>query len=214
MLFQRLAGLIGALVVFTMASGSGALAQETKIIGFGDSLMAGYELSAGEGYTGQLEAALAEAGIEAEVVNAAVSGDTTSGGLARIDWSVPDDADLVLLELGGNDMLRGIDPAIVRQNIDTMLARLQERDIPVVLFGMRATPSLGADYVERFEAVFADLAEQYDAAYVPFFLDSVIDDPSKLLDDRIHPNPEGVAIMVENTLPAIREAIEELPATN
>ena len=185
-----------------------ALASPMKIVAFGDSLMAGYQLGPKQGFVPRLQAALNEKGYEVEVVNAAVSGDTTTGGKARLDWSIPDDADLVLLELGANDMLRGLPPATTRANIDSMLARLNERAIPVMLIGMRAAPQLGPDYVRDFESIFPDLAQKYGVPLVPFFLEGVAANRQFLLADGMHPNPEGVEVLVKNVLPEVILIVE------
>lgn len=154
------AGLIVFLAIFGAISS--ARAEPFKIVGFGDSLMAGFGLGPDEGFTDKLQAALRAKGHDVAVANAGVSGDTTSGGLARLDWSVPDGTRLVILELGANDMLRGVAPDITRKNLDEMLAKLKERKIAVLLAGMRAAPNLGADYQNAFDAIFPGLAKKYD----------------------------------------------------
>ena len=141
-----------------------ASAEPYKIVGFGDSLMAGYGLDAGQGFPEKLEKALRDKGHDVVIANAGVSGDTTSGGLSRLDWSVPDGTQLVILELGANDMLRGIGPDITEKNLDAMLARLKERNIPVLLAGMRAAPNLGPDYQAAFDAIYPRLAEKHGVA--------------------------------------------------
>nr|WP_274423862.1 arylesterase [Chelativorans sp. YIM 93263] len=183
-------------------------AEPHNIVGFGDSLMAGYQLAPGEGFPEQLEEALRAEGHEVSVVNAGVSGDTTSGGLSRLDWSVPEDTDLVILELGANDMLRGLSPVETEKNLDAMLARLEERGIDVLLVGIYAAPNMGSDYQKEFNAIYPRLAEKHDVPLVPFFLDGVMGDSSLLLDDGMHPNAEGVQIMVENVLPALEPLLE------
>lgn len=213
MTIKRTGNVLLALCACVMAAMSQAAAEPLKIIGFGDSLMAGYELAAGEGFTPQLEEALRADGYEVEVVNAGVSGDTTSAGLARLDWSVPEDADGVILELGANDMLRGISPAETEANLDAMLARLQERGIPVLLAGMLASPNLGAAYVESFNGIYGRLAEKYDVPLYPFFLDGVATVGDLNLDDGMHPNAEGIAVMVENMLPSVKAWLDEIAAS-
>ncbi|PZO76558.1 MAG: arylesterase [Mesorhizobium amorphae] len=190
-----------------------AWAEPSRVVGFGDSLMAGYGLPAGQGFTDQLQAALRAKGHEVEVANAGVSGDTTSGGLARLDWSVPDNTDLVILELGANDMLRGLPPEAAEKNLDAMLARLQARNIPVLLAGMRAAPNLGPDYVARFEGMYPRLAEKYGVPLYPFFLDGIEPGSNMFLEDRMHPNREGIARMVERALPAV-EALLPKPGAS
>ena len=154
-----------------------ATAEPYKIVGFGDSLMAGYGLDAGESFPEKLEKALRDKGHDVVIANAGVSGDTTSGGLARLDWSIPDGTQVVILELGANDMLRGIAPEITEKNLDAMIARLKERNITVLLAGMRAAPNLGPDYQAAFDAIYPRLAEKYGVALYPFFLDGVAGRP-------------------------------------
>lgn len=182
-------------------------AEPFKIVGFGDSLMAGYGLNPGESFPEKLEKALRNKGHDVVIINAGVSGDTTSGGLSRLDWSVPDGTQLVILELGANDMLRGIDPALVEQNLDKMLARLKERNIPVLLAGMVAAPNLGHAYGEQFGTIYPKLAEKYGVTLYPFFLDGVAADPKLLLDDGMHPTSEGIDRMVAKALPTVEKAI-------
>jgi acyl-CoA thioesterase-1 len=188
-----------------------AAAQPLRIVGFGDSLMAGYSLPPGDSFTDELQKALRDRGQDVTVANAGVSGDTTSGGLARLDWSVPDGTDLVILEFGGNDMLRGIDPAEVEKNLDAMLARLKERGIPVLLAGMLAAPNLGHAYGEAFGTIYPRLAEKYGATFYPFFLDGVAGNAALKLEDGIHPNAAGIDTMVERILPTVEKALAGLP---
>jgi acyl-CoA thioesterase I len=206
MAFKRVLGafLAAGLLVF---SGIPAGAEPYRIVGFGDSLMAGFGLDAGDGFTEKLQAALKAKGIDAEVANAGVSGDTSSGGLSRLDWSVPDGTQLVLLELGANDMLRGITPDITEKNLDAMLAWLKERNIPVLLIGMRAAPNLGSDYQAAFDGIYPKLAERYGVPLYPFFLDGVAADPKYLQADQMHPNAAGVDVMVDRILPALEEEV-------
>jgi acyl-CoA thioesterase-1 len=201
------------LILFLAVCGaiSSARAEPFKIVGFGDSLMAGFGLGPGEGFTDKLQAALRARGHDVSVANAGVSGDTTSGGLARLDWSVPDGTQLVILELGANDMLRGVTPDIARRNLDEMLGKLKQRKIAVLLAGMRAAPNLGADYQHAFDAIFPDLAGKYDVALYPFFLDGVAGQPGLRLEDGLHPNARGVDLMVERILPTVEKAIAAVP---
>jgi acyl-CoA thioesterase I len=188
-----------------------ATADPYRIVGFGDSLMAGFGLNAGEGFTEKLQAALKANGRDVEVINAGVSGDTTSGGLSRLDWSVPDGTQLVILELGANDMLRAVSPDITEKNLDAMLARLKARRIPVLIAGMRAAPNLGADYQAAFDAIYPRLAEKYGVALYPFFLDGVAADPKLALEDGMHPSAKGIDIMVERILPTLEKLIAANP---
>jgi acyl-CoA thioesterase-1 len=208
MAFKHLLCAFGLLALAAMAQPAGA--GPLQIVGFGDSLMAGYRLAPGEGFTDQLEKALRDRGFDVRVANAGVSGDTTSGGLARLDWSVQDGTGLVILELGANDMLRGIDPAEVEKNLDAMLARLKARNIPVLLAGMVAAPNLGHAYGEAFGAIYPRLAQKYGVPLYPFFLDGVAGDPALELDDAMHPNAAGVRRMVESILPAVEKAVSAL----
>lgn len=196
-----------AAALLMLAAAAPAWAEPFRIVGFGDSLMAGFGLGPGEGFPEKLEVALRARGHDVVIVNAGVSGDTTSGGLSRLDWSIPDGTQLVILELGANDMLRGIDPAVVEQNLDKMLARLKERNIPVLLAGMVAAPNLGHSYGEQFGTIYPRLAEKYGATLYPFFLDGVAGDPKLLLEDGMHPNAQGIDRMVENALPTVEKAI-------
>jgi acyl-CoA thioesterase-1 len=185
-----------------------AAAETFKIVGFGDSLMAGYNLGPDEGFPKKLEAALRERGHDVSIADAGVSGDTTSGGLSRLDWSVPGGTDLVILELGANDMLRGLSPAIAEQNLDAMMASLQKRGIAIVLAGMQAAPNLGPDYASAFNGIFPKLAQKYDAPLIPFFLEGVAANPSLQLDDGLHPNAAGVDRMVEVALPIVEPMLK------
>jgi len=195
-------------LVCVLLLGAVARADTMRIIGFGDSLMAGYNLGPDEGFTPRLQAALRAKGHDVEVANAGVSGDTTSGGLARLDWSVPDGTDLVILELGANDMLRGVSPQITEKNLDTMLAALKTRGVSVVLAGMLAAPNLGPDYGNAFNAIYPKLAEKHAVPLIPFFMEGVTANPSLLLSDGMHPNVAGVDVMVENALPVIEPLLK------
>jgi acyl-CoA thioesterase-1 len=184
--------------------------QAVQLVGFGDSLMAGYELAPDESYTAQLEAALKAKGSDVVITNSGVSGDTTSGGLSRVDWSVPDGTDGVILELGANDALRGIAPEQTEKNLDAILVRLQERDIPVLLVGIMAPPNMGGEYAERFNGIYARLAEKHGVPLYPFFLDGVVTVQGTQLDDGMHPNAKGVGIMVERSLPAVEQFLGDI----
>lgn len=189
-----------------------AAAAPVKIVGLGDSLMAGYQLAPGESFPERLQEALKSKGHDVEVINAGVSGDTTWGGLARLEWSVPEDADLVLLELGANDMLRAISPDVTRRNLESMLEKLSARGTRVVLIGMQAAPNLGPDYVASFNAIYPDLAKKWDLELYPFFLDGVAAISGLLLEDGMHPNAKGVDRMVEGMMPMLEPIVVELAA--
>ncbi len=155
---------------------------------------------------------MAERGAKAEIANAGVSGDTTAGGLARLDWSLGDDADGVILSLGANDMLRGIDPAETRANLEAMLELLAARRLPVLLAGMRAGGNLGPEYQAAFDSIYPDLAREYGTALYPFLLEGVAMDPALNQDDGIHPNRQGVAVMVEGIGPSVLALVESIRA--
>lgn len=184
-----------------------------KIVVLGDSLAAGYQLPQEDGFPDKLQAVLDAKGIPAKIIGAGVSGDTTSGGLARLDWSVPDGIDAVLLELGANDALRGLPPKRTRENLETMITRLQARDIKVLLIGMLAPPNMGEDYAAQYNPIFPELSEKYEIPLYPFFLDGVLTKPEHLLADAMHPNTRGVEIMVGKILPLVEALIEELRPT-
>jgi acyl-CoA thioesterase-1 len=182
------------------------MAQPLRILALGDSLTAGFGLGPGQGFVPQLQKALNEKGIQAEVLDGGVSGDTTAGGLSRLDWALADKPDLVILELGANDMLRGTDPEETRANLDAMLAKLKAAKARVLLAGMRAAPSLGADYALAFEAIYRDLAAKYDVPLYSFFLEGVAADPKLNQPDGLHPNEAGVAEIVRRILPHVLAA--------
>jgi acyl-CoA thioesterase-1 len=182
------------------------------VVAFGDSLYAGYRLAPNEGLAPQLQAALQADGINARVHNAGVSGDTTAAGKTRLAFVLDNldrKPDLVVLGLGGNDMLRGIKPAETKANMTAMLDELKRRDIPVVLTGMLAAPNLGQDYGNAFNAIFPQLAKQYDAPLYPFFLEGVVTDGGLMLPDNIHPNAKGVSRVVEGLSPLVEAALKE-----
>ena len=178
-----------------------------KIVALGDSLSAGYGLPEKDGFAPRLEAALAAKGIAATIDNAGVSGDTASDGLARLDWSVPDGADAVIVELGANDMLRGVKPEVTRAALDAILRRLADRHIAVLLCGMRAAPNLGADYGTAFERIYPELAAKYGVLLYPFFLDGVAADLKLTQHDGLHPNAKGVDVIVGRILPQVEALI-------
>jgi acyl-CoA thioesterase I len=184
-------------------------AEPLRIVAFGDSLSAGYELPENEGFPKQLEAALKAKGLDVIVENSAVSGDTSSGGLERLDWSIADGTKLVILELGANDALRGIDPALTRSNMDAMITRLKARNIKVVLAGMLAPPNMGEAYAKPFNAIYPELAAQHEIALYPFFMDGVITKSDLKLSDGLHPNAKGVAVIVAGILPIIESELKK-----
>lgn len=208
--FQSFLSIVTLAATLALGSASASAQSDTpQIIAFGDSLSAGYGVGPGESFPEQLQAALQAAGRPAEVVNAGVSGDTTTGGLARLDWSVPQSADLVIVELGANDALRGISPDLTRRNLDEILKRLSERgNTRVLLAGMIAPPNMGEDYGAAFNPIYKDLAEKYDVPLYPFFLDGVATVASLNQADYMHPNKDGVAEIVKRILPAVEKALK------
>lgn len=181
--------------------------KPVKIVALGDSLTAGYGLPAGSAFPAKLQAALKAKGIAAMVVNAGVSGDTASGALERLDWSVPDGTDAAIVELGANDALRGLDPALTEKALTTILDRLDARHIPVLLAGMKAPRNLGSDYTARFDAIYPALASTHPVVFYPFFLDGVATQPHLNQGDGMHPNAAGVDVIVARILPKVEELI-------
>ncbi|SEK55490.1 arylesterase [Roseivivax marinus] len=192
-----------------------AQAETLELVALGDSLTQGYGLPEADGFVPQLEAWLRADGLDVDVINAGVSGDTTAGGLARVDWSLQDTTDAMMVALGGNDLLRGIDPAVSRENLDGILTAADGRDLPVLLVGLSAPGNYGAAYKRDFEAMYPDLAEQYGARFVPDFLGPLTEegDPSGAMafmqSDGIHPNAEGVARIVEAIGPEVAALLRE-----
>ena len=195
----------------TGARAAAPVADERLVVAFGDSLYAGYNLDQDKGLAPVLEAALKARGVKARVMNAGVSGDTTAAGLARLAFTLdglPRKPDLVLVGLGGNDMLRGLSPLETRANLDAILAELQKRGIPVLLTGMMASPNMGPDYTGAFNAIFPTLARKYDATLYPFMLDGVIGNRALQLPDGIHPNDKGVTVIVGKLAPMVAGALK------
>lgn len=181
-----------------------------RILAFGDSLFAGYRLNDGEGYPERLQTALRARGINATLIDAGVSGDTSAAARQRLDFvlgSLDAPPDLALVELGGNDLLRGISPDETRENLAAILAALRERDIPVLLMGMRAPPNLGEAYIAAFDGMYRDLAARNDARLVPFFLEPIYDKPALLQQDHIHPTAQGVDALVAATVDDVADAL-------
>ncbi|MEM9106302.1 MAG: arylesterase [Pseudomonadota bacterium] len=186
-------------------------AETINIVGLGDSLMAGYELPPSDAFPVQLEAALRDKGHDVAIANAGVSGDTSTGGLARLDWSVPEGTDAVLLELGANDALRGISPEETRRNLDEMISRLKERGIAVLLIGILAPPNMGDSYAEQFNKIYPELSAEHDVPLYPFFLDGVALQPELDIGDGMHPNAKGVSVMVTRFLPFAEDLVRNMP---
>lgn len=188
-------------------AGLPAKAAPVRVLAFGDSLTAGFGLPDAQGFTNRLEAALKASGVGAVVINAGVSGETSAGGLARLDWTLSDRPDVAILELGANDGLRGLDPAQVERNLDAILARFEADKIPVLFTGMLAPPNFGQAYDDAFRAVFARLAAKRKVAFYPFFLDGVAGDPALNQPDGLHPNARGVEVIVQRLLPMVRDLV-------
>ena len=206
-------GVIGGLVNLALLAGvQAADAAPPRIVVLGDSLTAGYGLGGDDSFPARLEAALKAEGIEARVINAGVSGDTSAGGLRRLDWALAEGPEgppaALIVELGANDALRGLDPGKVEENLDAILTQAKARGLRVLLTGMRAPPNFGRDYTEEFDALYPRLAARHDVLLYPFFLDGVAADRSLNQEDGIHPNPAGVAVIVERILPYVKRLIE------
>lgn len=186
------------------------MGPERRILAFGDSLFAGYNVDKDDSYPAKLEAALRAKGINARVSNAGVSGDTTAAGLQRLAFTLDAQEarpELVIVELGGNDLLRNLPPSETRSNLSSMLDELAKRDIPVLLMGMRAPPNLGPEFVSEFDGIYPALAKQYGAALVEFFIEPVFDKPELIQPDRIHPTEDGIEALVGSTLDDVVKAL-------
>jgi acyl-CoA thioesterase-1 len=183
--------------------------QETVIVAFGDSLTAGYGLPRDQSFPVQLQAALKARGAKVRVVNAGVSGDTVNAGLKRLNWSLPPNADAVIIELGANDALQGLPPEEAKRALAKIIEQLQAKDLKVLLAGMEAPRNMGKDYVEEFGAIYPDLAARYDVILYPFFLEGAALNLGLMLPDGIHPNGKGVAKIVENMLPKVEELLAQ-----
>ena len=187
--------------------GNRAVAGTPVIVAFGDSLTAGFGLQNSDSFPAQLEKALKARGQDVKIVNAGVSGDTVAAGLPRLDWALPDDSSGVIIELGANDALQGLDPVATKATLEQMITKIKARGLPILLAGMEAPRNLGKDYVEQFRALYADLATRYDLILYPFFLDGVALDDKYLMGDGLHPNAAGVARIVEGILPKVEELL-------
>ncbi len=193
--------------LFIMTSAQAA--DPLRILSFGDSLSAGYQLPPGTGFTDQLQANLTQSGHDVEVINAAVSGDTTASGLSRLDWSTPENVDIVLLELGANDALQGLPVEKAKSNLATMIEKFQGKGIKVALMGMRAPPNMGQDYVSAFDAIYPALANEYQIPLYPFFLEGVAAQPHLNLQDGIHPTEEGIQVIVKKITPFLIDILNQ-----
>jgi acyl-CoA thioesterase-1 len=199
---------VAVLAVVAWALGPAlATARTVKIVALGDSLTAGLGLAESATFPVRLARVLQAKGIAVSIANAGVSGDTASGGLERLDWSVPPGTDAVIVELGANDMLRGIDPHVTKSALAAILSKLNARHIPVLLVGMKASPNMGSDYARAFDAIYPSLASTHRVVFYPFFLAGVAADPQFNLADGMHPNPAGVEMIVKRILPSVEELI-------
>lgn len=210
--FRSLLPIVALAALLSVGSGCGwnhALAEPRTplIVAFGDSLTAGFGLPSDQSFPAQLERALRARGLDVRVTNAGVSGDTTAGGLARLDWSLADKPDLVILALGANDMLRGISPETVRANLASMIEKIRASGARLLLVGMRAPPNWGETYEQEFDRIYPELAHAYGVALYPFFLDGIVMDPAFNQPDGIHPNARGVAMVVERVAPRVAELL-------
>jgi acyl-CoA thioesterase-1 len=192
---------------FTIAAVAQPKTAPLRIVVLGDSLVAGFQLKSSDAFPAQLERALKAKGHAVEVINAGVSGDTTAGGLERVAWAVPERTDAVILELGANDALRGLDPGRAKTNLDKIIATIKAGGAEVLLAGMLAPRNLGEDYGRRFNAIYSDLAKKHDLILYPFFLDGIALNGEFNLGDGIHPNPKGVAEITRRILPSVEELI-------
>ena len=192
-----------ALIVALSFIARPAQARTLHLVALGDSLTAGFGLPPGQGFPEALEKALRAKGYDVAIGNAGVSGDTAADGLARYDWGVPEGTDALIVELGANDMLRGLDPAAAKASLAAILTRAKAAHLAVLRTGMRAAPNLGADYRSRFDAIYPDLAKSFGVALYPFFLDGVAADPKLNQQDGLHPTAEGVKVIVARILPAV-----------
>ena len=205
--------IVAVLVLMLPVSGTPAKAQTPiKLVVFGDSLTAGYGVPLGAAFPARLEKALRDKGVQVEILNAGVSGDTTSAGRDRLDWSIPDGTDAVIVELGANDALRGLDPKVTRGALEDIIKRLQARKIAVMLAGMVSPPNYGPDYAAKFDPIYPDLAKAYDVPLYPFFLDGVAGQAGVNQPDGLHPTTEGIDIIVARILPAVEEFLTKVSA--
>jgi acyl-CoA thioesterase-1 len=184
-----------------------------RILAFGDSLTAGFGLAPGEAFPDRLQARLAADGYPVQIANGGVSGDTSAGGLARLDWALAEKPDVVLVELGANDMLRGIDPKVTYGNLDKIMARISQSGAKILLLGMKAVSNWGPEYQKEFDAIYPALAEKYHAVLYPFFLDGIATDATLNQTDGLHPNPKGVALIVDRVSPYLERLLGRTEST-
>lgn len=214
MVLRRFLGglaLLGLAILGLLVEVRETQARQIRLVVLGDSLSAGYQLAQADAFPTVLEAALRAKGLDVAIENAGVSGDTATGGMERLDWSVPDGTDGVIVELGANDALRGLDPALTDKALDTIISRLKERKIPVFLAGMLAPRNNGETYTRAFDAIYPRLAQKHGVPLYPFFLDGVQGEPKLNLADMMHPNPAGVREIVARILPMVEAFVRMIP---
>jgi acyl-CoA thioesterase I len=209
MRFKAMFGTLLTILSLTVAA-LPAKADPVMLVGFGDSLMAGYQIALDEAFPARLEKRLRDKGHDVIIINAGVSGDTTADGLARIDWSIPGGTKGVILELGANDALRGLSPSESRKNLEAMIVRLKERKIAILLAGIMAPPNMGKDYADAFNPIYGELAKKYDLPLYPYFLEGVTLKPELQLEDGMHPNPKGTEVMADNFLKTAEAFLKSL----
>ena len=214
--YGRFAALVNSLLLVLLLAAGPANAQSppVKIAVLGDSLAAGYGVKPDQAFPVRLEAALKAHGRNVTVLNQGVSGDTTAGGLDRLDWMLADKPDIVLVELGGNDALRGLDPAVTEKNLSAIVEKLQAAHVTVWLAGMMAPRNLGSDYVTAFDGLYKRIADKYKVPLYPFILDGVVQDPSLFQADHIHPTPQGAQIIADRLLPFATKNLDDAPAVH
>ena len=200
---------MGLAISLLAGFGTSAFAKSVKILALGTSLTQGYGLPPGTEFTTQLEKSLRASGLDVSVINAGVSGDTSTGGLARLSWSLADHPDAAIIELGSNDMLRGVPPSVTEKNLRAILETLRKNHVPVLLAGMKAQRNRGKEYVEAFDGIYPKLAKEFGTLYYPFWLDGVALNPKLNQADGIHPNPTGVKILVARMLPLAKKLVAE-----
>jgi len=218
--YGRFAAAVNSLVAITLVSLSTVQAQSappaepTRIAMLGDSLTAGYGVAPEQAIPARLQQALAAEGRNVTVLNHGVSGDTSAGGVDRLDWMLGDKPDIVMVELGANDALRGIDPAVTERNLDTIVSRLKRAKVAVWLIGMMAPRNLGPEYAAAFDGIYKELADKYRIPLYPFILDGVAQDPALNQPDGLHPNPQGVDVIVRRLLPFVSKNLDDYHATS
>jgi acyl-CoA thioesterase-1 len=203
--------LVPTLIVMILMLALPAQAATKVILALGDSLTAGYGLPPGQSLTDKLEQALQAKGLDVKIINAGISGDIAAQGAARLDWALTDDVKAVIVELGANDALRGLDPSQADKALRQIMDKLRAKNLPVLILGMRAPPNLGADYVAKFDAIYPKLSSDYGAANYPFYLDGVAAQPDLNQADGIHPNEKGLSVIVPKLLPDVEKLLSQLP---